>query len=247
MNKAKDEKRQSAAAIEKQYFEEAREWDQDKNDRQALSERRAWKVVAVLFVVAALEAVALATLTPLKSVEPFVIRVDNNTGVTDVISELAGTDGTIEESAQEALDKYWLGKYIRRRESYQWETREYDRQIVGLMSGAEVQQQFAAYTDPKQNPRAPVTLYGRNTEVETSIKAISLIGKETVDGQVRTTAMVRYTKQVKRAGERSPLTHWAATLTFVYLDTPMSVDERQMNPLGFQVIGYRNDQESIGG
>ncbi|WP_145928217.1 VirB8/TrbF family protein [Syntrophotalea acetylenica] len=27
----------------------------------------------------------------------------------------------------------------------------------------------------------------------------------------------------------------------------MKVEDRLKNPLGFQVVGYRNDQESIGG
>ncbi|MCK9505014.1 MAG: VirB8/TrbF family protein [Porticoccaceae bacterium] len=241
------EKKPSQAALEKKYFEEARDWDADKEARTKRSEKRAWTVAGALLVVAVLEGIGLASLAPLKTVEPFVIRVDNNTGVVDVVSTLTDTAGEVDESAQEALDKYWLGQYIRNREAYQWETREYSRNLVGLLSGASVQQAYAAYTDPKQNPQAPVAVYGQNTEVETRLKAISIINSETVDGEHRTTALVRYTKQVKRAGERSPLTHWAATVTFTYLNTRMSVDDRQLNPLGFQVINYRNDQESIGG
>lgn len=241
------EKKRSQAALEKQYFDEARSWDEDRTDRIQRSEKRAWRLVAAVSAIAVLEAVGLASLAPLKSVEPFVIRVDNNTGVVDVVSTFTKTDGVVNEEAQEALDKYWLGQYIRHREGYQWETRQYDRKLVGLMSAPTVQQSYAAYTDPQQNPQAPVTVYGRNTEVDTNVKAISIINTEKVDGETRTTALVRYTKQVQRAGERSPITHWAATVTFVYLNSPMSVEERQLNPLGFQVISYRNDQESIGG
>lgn len=237
----------SKASLEKQYFEEARSWDADTNARVKRSERRAWTMVWALLCVAVLEAVGIASLLPLKTVEPFVIRVDNNTGVTDVISTLTETDGVVAQSAQEALDKYWLVQYIRNRESYQWETREYNRHLVGLMSGASVQHAYASYTDPRQNDHAPVLVYGQNSEVETHIKAISLINNEQVNGENRTTALVRYTKQVKRAGERSPLTHWAATVTFTYLNAEMSVDDRQLNPLGFQVISYRNDQENMGG
>ncbi len=245
---ASAEKQQSQAALERQYFDEARNWDQDTTARIKKSEKRAWFIAAVAVLVAVLEAGALATLSPLKSVEPFVIRVDNNTGVVDVVSTLAETDGEVKESAQEALDKYWLSQYIRHRENYQWETRDFNRQMVGLLSGAAVQQAYAAYTDPRQNQQAPVAVYGQNTEVEAKVKAISIINSETAEnGEKRTTAIVRYTKQVKRAGERTPLTHWAATVTFVYLDTSMKVEDRLRNPLGFQVVKYRNDQESIGG
>lgn len=241
------EKKPSSAALEKQYFEEARSWDDDKTGRIERSEKRAWRVAAAVGVIAVLEAVGLVSLAPLKSVEPFVIRVDNNTGVVDVVSVLTETDGEVKEEAQEVMDKYWLGQYIRHREGYQWETREYDRELVGLMSGSQVQQNYAAYTDPRQNPQAPITVYGRSSEVDTNVKSISIINSETVEGEERTTALVRYTKQVQRAGDRSPLTHWTATVTFVYRNSPMSIDNRQRNPLGFQVINYRNDQESIGG
>ncbi|MCO5344798.1 type IV secretion system protein, partial [Aeromonas veronii] len=44
----------------------------------------------------------------------------------------------------------------------------------------------------------------------------------------------------------SPLTHWAATITFTYRNEPMKLDDRTKNPLGFQVISYRNDQEAGG-
>ncbi|GGO83777.1 conjugal transfer protein TraJ [Marinobacterium nitratireducens] len=245
---ARAENRQSHRALEKQYFDEARSWDLDAKERIKRSEKRAWFIAGAAVLVAVLEAGALVGLTPLKSVEPFVIRVDNNTGLVDVVSTLAETDGDVTEKAQEALDKYWLSNYIRHRENYQWETRDFDRQMVGLLSDSVIQQSYAAYTDPRLNSAAPVAVYGQNTEVEARVKAISIINSETVEnGEKRTTALVRYTKQVKRAGERTPLTHWAATVTFVYLDTSMKVEDRLLNPLGFQVVKYRNDQESMGG
>lgn len=244
----KAEKKKSKAALAREYFDEARSWDQDVAERTKRSEKRAWTIAAALACVAVLEAGALAALAPLKSVEPFVIRVDNNTGMVDVVSTLTETAGEVQQSAQEALDKYWLGQYIRHREGYLWQTREHDRRMVGLLSGSNVQQNYAEYTDPRRNPRAPVNVYGENTEVVTNIKAISFINPgERVGGERRVTALVRYTKEVSRTGERPVVSHWAATVTFAYRNASMSIEDRQLNPLGFQVIGYRNDQESIGG
>lgn len=245
----KKSKKPSKAELEKKYFQEASEWDQDVMARSNKSEKRAWSVAISVGLIAVLEAVGLAALAPLKTVEPYVIRVDNNTGVVDVVSSLNETDGEIKAGAQESLDKYWLGQYLRHRESYQWETRNYDRQMVGLLSGASVQQDYAVYTDPRQNPNAPVAIYGQNTEVNTKVKSISFIGspEKMENGEIRTTALVRYTKQVKRAGETTPLSHWAATVSFIYINGKMKDDDRLLNPLGFQVVKYRNDQESIGG
>jgi type IV secretion system protein VirB8 len=236
------------AVLEKEYFKEARSWDEDTTARIRKSEKRAWRVAGVAIVIALLEGFAIASMAPLKTVEPFVVRVDNNTGLVDVVSVLAETDGEVKQSAQEALDKYWLGQYTLYRERFQWDTRDYDRRIVGLLSAANIQQEYSTYTDPKRNPHAPVAVYGQNAEVETNVKSISFINPgEMVNDEKRVTALVRYTKKVKRPGETDILTHWGATVTFVYRNGAMKFEDRLKNPLGFQIIGYRNDQESIGG
>jgi type IV secretion system protein VirB8 len=238
----------SKAVLEKEYFKEARSWDEDTTARIKKSEKRAWLVAGVAIALAVIEGFALASMAPLKTVEPFVVRVDNNTGLVDVVSVLAETDGEVKQEAQEALDKYWLGQYIQHRERYQWDTRDYDRRMVGLLSGSSIQQEYADYTDPKRNPSAPVATYGQNAEVETHVKSISFINSgEIVNEERRVTALVRYIKTVKRPGEINAVTHWGATVTFVYRNAAMKVEDRLKNPLGFQVIGYRNDQESIGG
>jgi type IV secretion system protein VirB8 len=242
------EKKKSKAALEKEYFKEARSWDEDTTARIKKSEKRAWLVAGVAIALAIIEGFALASMAPLKSVEPFVVRVDNNTGMVDVISTLAETDGEVKQGAQEALDKYWLGQYILYRERFQWDTRDYDRLMVGLLSASSVQQEYGDYTDPKRNPSAPVSIYGQSAEVATQVKSISFINSgEIVNDEKRVTALVRYTKTVKRPGEINAVTHWGATVTFVYRNAAMRVEDRLKNPLGFQVIGYRNDQESIGG
>lgn len=230
------------------YFKEAQHWEDDAVARMRRSEKRAWMIASVASVTALLSVAAVAGIAPLKSVEPFVIRVDNNTGVTDVVSTVTETDGAVKESAKEVLDKYWLGHYIRRRESYLWETRDYDRKTVGLFSSHPVQQEYAAFTDPESNPQAPVALYAEHASVDTAIKAISFLNRgEIVNDEKRVTALVRYTKTLKRNGAPPVTTHWAATVTFIYRDGEMSIEDRGHNPLGFQVIAYRNDPESAGG
>ncbi|WP_043903282.1 VirB8/TrbF family protein, partial [Kingella kingae] len=61
---------------------------------------------------------AVLGLTPLKTVQPFVIRVDNNTGVTDIVTTLKNE----EKSYGEVVDKFWLAQYVRHREGYDWQT-----------------------------------------------------------------------------------------------------------------------------
>lgn len=233
-------------SLEKQYFAEATTWDEGMHHILNKSNKRAWIVALCFTSIAVLEGCALLALMPLKTIEPFVIRVDNNTGYTDVISTLSKTQGDIEQTAQESLDKFFLGQYIRHREGYQWETRDYDRNLVGLMSDTIMQQHYAEYTDPRNNT-APVNLYRDTADVKVTITGINFLRTEIIKGQSVVTAMVRYTKHSEQKGERSLLTHWVATVTYGYVNAAMSVSDRQINPLGFQVVKYRNDQETAGG
>ena len=63
-----------------EYFEAARGWDLDRAQAAERSAKRAWLIAGVATLLTVLALVAVAGLTPMKTVEPFVIRVDNSTG-----------------------------------------------------------------------------------------------------------------------------------------------------------------------
>src|SRR5665213_439057 len=67
------------------YFHEAASWDGDRVTEYRMSAHRAWRVAAAAGICTVACATALVLLLPLKHVEPFVIRVDNSTGVVDVV------------------------------------------------------------------------------------------------------------------------------------------------------------------
>ena len=79
----------------KDYFERARRFDQDRLMTAYRSRRTAWIVAGLSAVLAACSALAVAALAPLKSVEPFVVRVDNSTGIVDVVSALTSGEGVL--------------------------------------------------------------------------------------------------------------------------------------------------------
>lgn len=124
------------------------------------------KAIAAVFAVAAL--------TPLKTVKPFVLRVDNTTGIVDVV---AGLENAKNRDYSEVVDKYFLSKYIRIRERYLIPTLQSDRYAVGLMSSQKVSQQYAEYTDPDRNEKAPVRVYGNSASVTVKIRLITFLSK----------------------------------------------------------------------
>ena len=215
----------------KGYFEKARRFDQDRMIRLERSARIAWFMAIAASVLATASIVALAGLTPLKTVEPFVVRVDNSTGIVDVVSALTSTAGTYDE----AVTKYFAARYVRAREGYVWSEAEENFRTVSLLSTSLEQTRFTALYRGS-NPDSPQNIYGRNASSRVSIVSISLIS-----GNV---ASVRYMRTITR-GDEVQATHWVATLTFSYVNAPMSSTDRLVNPLGFVVSDYRSDPEVI--
>ncbi len=77
----------------KRYFAEAKRWDQDRLASALRSRRLAWSVAATAGALAMAGVVAVVGLTPLKTVEPFVIRVDQATGAVDLARGLTDEPG----------------------------------------------------------------------------------------------------------------------------------------------------------
>lgn len=216
----------------KKYLSEARSWETDSLLAAERSKKVAWVVASVASLIALAAVLAVAGLTPLKRTDLKIVRVDNATGVVDVVTEMPDA----KTSYSEAVNKYFAQAYIKYREGYSRELAEEYYYNVGLMSGQGEQRRYGEFFSPK-NPQSPLNVYGTAARLKVRVKSVSFI-KENV-------ALVRYVKEVERGGsERPQASHWAATVIFKYSGAPMSEKDRAINPLGFQVTEYRNDPDS---
>ncbi len=215
----------------KEYLAAAKDWESDSVLRARRSERRAWWVAIAGALVGLAGVVAAASMAPLKTVEPFVVRVDNNTGLTDVVTLLDERTMTRDE----AVDKYFLGQYVESREEYSEAIAFANYNRVGLMSSAEVGRRYGEAFKP-ENPKSPLNVYGRDGKVEVEVNSISF-----PDTGV---AAIRFTRR-DRVRQTESESRWLATITYEYLNPPTAEAERLVNPLGFQVSDYRIDAESI--
>ncbi len=216
----------------KGYFEEARRWDQDRLASAVRSRRLAWTIAACAGVLAFAAVGAVTALTPLKSVEPFVVRVDRSTGAVDVMTGLSGQDHL---TYDEAVSKYFLGLYVRTREGWLPEAAEQNFRQVSILSTPAEQQRWADDFRPT-NPESPQVLWGQGAESLVDIHAISFISPKV--------ASVRF-HRVLRQAQQTTESDWIATIAFAYTKAPMAEADRLRNPLGFQVISYRSDPEVV--
>ena len=219
-----------------EYLADARGWDFDRAQAERRSARRAWWVAGVAAVVAVTAVGAVAALTPLKSVEPYVIRVDNATGVVDVVP---GLDGPV--SASQALSRHLLTQYVITRERYVPALAETDYETVGAMQGSALNQAWAALWN-RTNPQSPLNLHADGSANLVQVTSVSFLkagsGREDL-------AQVRF---VLRSGEAAaePPRHYVATLQYAYGEPSKDDRLRAANPLGFKVLEYRREPEVAG-
>ena len=220
------------AEDKEKYYETSRTWEYDRMRAAIQSKRLAWGVAAGACTLAVASVSAVAMLSPLKTVEPYVIRVDKSSGETQVVTALKGPQP---RTYEDAVNRYFISQYVRLREGWLNDAARENAYTVMLTSD---QAESARYLNSVQanNKNAPSNIYGDKGFVSISIRTISFLSP--------TVAQVRYTKIIT-FGQNTPIAqNWNAIMTFRYTTAPEHEKDRNINPLGFQVVNYRSDPEA---
>ena len=219
------------------YFEEAASWDADRVRQGQRTVRLALGVAGAGWVAVILLAVALMLLMPLKRVEPFVVRVDNATGVVDVVPVYTGRSGV-----PEAVTRFLLTHYVRVCERFNFSTAESDYEECGAFHTAQRNQAWYALWNPN-NPRSPLNVYKDGTSVRAQVTSVSFFKRASGVGDL---AQVRYVKAKRAAGAATEdTTHWIATLQYAYADPSPDPKIRSWNPLGFKIVDFKPEPEVL--
>jgi type IV secretion system protein VirB8 len=219
------------------YFAEAASWDADRAALAARTQRIAWIVAAGGWVCAVAAVIAIAFLSPLKAVTPYLIRVDSTTGLVDVVPEYRGTS-----QVSETVTRYLLRHYVDVCERFNWAGAESDYQECGAFNSGQRNQQWAA-SWAMSNPASPLNLYKDGTSVIARVTSVSFFNRA---NGVRDLAQVRYVK-VRRSldGVEAGTTHWIATIQYAYNAPSKDPAVRQWNPLGFRVLDFHPEPETV--
>jgi type IV secretion system protein VirB8 len=220
------------------YYAEAASWDADRVAMQRRSARIAWWVAGAGWVAALTVALALILLMPLKRVEPFVIRVDNTTGLVDVVPVYAGR-----APIPEVVTRYLLDHYVTVCERFNFATAESDYEECGAFHSAQRNQAWYA-TWNKTNPNSPLNLYKDGTTIRAQVTSVSFFTR--ADG-VTDLAQVRYFKAKRQAGSAEEArTYWIASIRYTYAAPSSDPRVRRWDPLGFKIVDFRPEPE-VGG
>lgn len=219
------------------YLEDAARWDRD---RQRLTERNArfgwWTAATGGLCVIAL-ALALMGLMPLKRVEPFVIRVDNTSGVIDVVPT-----GNATLTLPETVTRYLLAHYVTVCERFNLVTAESDYEECGALQGPQRNQTWASLW-ARSNPSSPLNEHQDGSSVRARVTAISFFKRGTGVNDLAQVRYVRGERQSASAPER--FTHWIANIQYGYSTPSQDPRQRAWNPMGFKVIEFQAEPEAI--
>jgi type IV secretion system protein VirB8 len=174
-------------------------------------------------------------LTPLKTVEPYLIRVNDTTGVIDAVPRFAGN---IPQS--EAVTRYLLSHYVTTCERFALAVAEQDYVECGAFHAPQRNQQWAVLWAPG-NPDSPLTRYRDGTTIRADVKAVSFF--ERASGATDL-AQVRFARETRPSGTgATQTTHFIATIHYAYGKPPTDPRTRRWNPIGFRILDYRLEQE----
>ena len=214
------------------YFERARSWAMDNQVREARLRRTAWIIAGIATAVALFEAVALALLTPLKTVQPITLLVDRQTGFVQALDPIQPR----RVGADAALTQSLLAQYVAAREEFDRATVASDYRRVALWSAGPARAQYLSLMPPS-NPLSPLQRVPPGMTVVTRVKSVSPLASGV--------ALVRFdTARQDRSGQANSTQPWISVVRYRYSDAAMSFEDRLVNPLGFQVTSYRRDAEA---
>jgi type IV secretion system protein VirB8 len=226
----------TAAPIEN-YFREAESWDADRAAQLRRSTHTAWWVAGAGWLCAVSSALALAMLMPLKRVDPFVVRIDNSTGIVDVVPVYAGR-----AAPEQTVTRYFLTHYLTVCERFNFATAESDYEECGAFHSAQRNQAwFQLWT--ATNPASPLNVHKDGSTVRVQVNSVSFF--ERASG-LSDLAQVRYLKAARQgAGGEESFTHWVATVQFAYAEPAKDPKTRRWNPLGFKIVDFRSEPEVL--
>jgi type IV secretion system protein VirB8 len=212
------------------YFADARDWSRDINGALRASNLMAWRIAGAAVIIAMLEAMALVTLTPLKTVVPYTITVDRQTGA----AQLARGVDLGPMAADDALIQSALAQYVLARETLDATDLSANYRKVGLWSSGTARSDYLRSLD-RSNPQSVLNGANAETQISTTVASIALLGPST--------ALVRFSTDRREGSGPVTRTAWMAAMEFGFSGTPLSSEDRLINPLGFQVARYRRDAD----
>ncbi len=180
--------------------------------------------ILLLFTVISMFSVAVAVIfvknvMSSKSLEPYVIEVEAKSGIATVVDQLTAQNFT----GDQVIRKYFINSFIHSASGYEPRTYKQDVDKVRLFSIPGIYGEFRNRINARD--------LGTDSRIDVRIKSIQF-----TDGN---NAQIRIVKQTNIQGVDPSTVDQVISMGFYFSpDMQLSMEERLINPLGFQVNKY---------
>ncbi len=216
--------------------QQTRNWYKDRYETALTQRNFLGAMAAMSLLLAIIATLVIFVLIPSKTVLPFLIQVDEKTGITQTIDPKSQR----EIVADEALRKYFVVKFVTARESYNTTLLDQYNETVRLMSNRSIFSQYRAEVTSSSNRDSYIVQLAGNQVRQIDIKSVQFLDANRA--QVRFSAIIEDKQSGRARGEPE---NFVALVKFRFANLDLNLNEMLINPLGFVVEEYRLDEDAL--
>lgn len=204
-------------------------WYEERADNLIVQRNLLIILLIILSIFMVISTLVIAFVVKSKQFDPFVIQLDDTTGRASVVEPISSPVLTADES----LTRYFIKKYINARETYNFvDFTTLARTTIRLLSTSNVFYGYLGYIRDKNND--PSLKYQENNTTYLVLKSWSKIASDKY--------IVRFS--VNEATGNQTVYNKIAVVSYAYVPMQLTDSELDINPVGFQVNGYRVDDDN---
>ena len=227
---AAGENKGSVQQVEGQVsIKQVRNWYEERFENITVQRNLLFVLLLILLCLSIVSVVVVAYVVNTKRFDPFVIQIDDTTGMAKVVNPINSSV----LSGNDSLAQYFIKRYVISRETYNpvdFETEA--MKTVRLLSSSSIYWSYRGYL--KSNEVNQTIKYGQKNTTFLIVKSWSKLDAKKF--------MLRFSVN-ETAGNRMVFNK-IAVVEFDYLPMELTDTDRDTNPIGFQVTGYRVDDDN---
>ncbi len=206
-----------------------RNWYEERYDKIIVQRNLLFILLVFLLILSIISVAVIAFVINTKRFDPFVIQIDDTTGMAKIVNPI--TSSAI--NGNEALAQYFIKKYVIARETYN--PVDFDKEAkktVRLLSSSSIYWEYRGYL--KNESVNPSIRYGQKNTTFLLVKSWSKLSENKY--------ILRFS--INETGGARNIFNKIAVVEFKYTPMELKEQEKDINPIGFQVTGYRVDDDS---
>lgn len=185
--------------------------------------------VLLLFTLVSMFSVAIAVIfvknvMSSKSIEPYIVEVEEKSGIATIVNQLTTENFTQDQ----AIRKYFINEFIHAASGYDPKTYKKDTDKVRLFSTPGIYADFRNRINARE--------LGADSIIDVRVKSVQPLDNNTVQ--------IRLARQITKKETNTQTKDEVITMGFYFSpQMHLTMEERLINPLGFQVNKYMIAEE----